>query len=303
MALSIDYVARETAGNLRRNLLMTGAAVLTVAISLALVGGVLLLKQGVANATARWQGGVQLAIFMQPGASPGETTAVAHALAGLEPGGSVGGGQVKSFRYCNQDCALGEFRKMFANQPTFIDSVTASDLPPSYRVVPFQASDANAVGTRFANYPGVEQVTYAKQEIDLLVRVTHDFQVGFIVLAAVMLLSALMLILNTIRMAIFARRREVAVMKLVGATNWFIRIPFMLEGLVQGLAGAAVAFLVVFLGRDALAGVINGNHIQLFSQLVVSPGDAIGTGIVVLLVGAVIGAASSAVAVRRFLDV
>lgn len=302
MALSVDYVARETAGNLRRNLLMTGAAVLTVAISLALVGGVLLLKQGVANATARWQGGVQLAIFMQPNASPGESAAVAHALADLESGGT-GGGQVKSFHYCNQQCALAEFRRMFANEPTFISSVTASELPPSYRVVPFQASDANAVGARFSDYPGVDQVTYAKQEIDLLVRITHDFQIGFIVLAAVMLLSALMLILNTIRMAIFSRRREVAVMKLVGATNWFIRVPFMLEGLLQGVAGAAVAFLVVFLGRDALASVVNGNHIQLFSQLVVSSADAVGTGVVILLLGAVIGAASSAVAVRRFLDV
>ena len=117
-------------------------------------------------------------------------------------------------------------------------------------MVPFQASDANVIGVRFSNYPGVDQVTYAKQEIDLLVRITHDFQIGFIVLATVMLLSALMLILNTIRMAIFARRREVTVMKLVGATNWFIRVPFMLEGLFQGFVGAAVAFVIVFVSRD-----------------------------------------------------
>ena len=305
MALSVDYVARETASNLRRNLLMTGAAVLTVAISLALVGGVLLLRQGVNRATIRWQGGVQLAIFMQPGASIGEDAAVRHALGSLEPGGSGGqsGAEVKSFHYCNQICAYGEFKKMFASQPTMIQAVSQTDLPPSYRVVPTQPTYASQIGNRFGTFPGVKEVTYAKQTVDVLVHLTHGLQIFFAVLAGAMLLSALLLILNTIRMAIFARRREVAVMKLVGATNWFIRVPFMLEGLFQGVAGAVVAFVLVYIGRDVVAGLVNHNNLQLFNQMVVSQRDAIGSGIVILLVGAVIGAGSSAVAVRRFLDV
>src|SRR5579884_1162442 len=105
MAISIDYVARETASNLRRNLLMTGAAVLTVAISLTLVGGALLLKQGVANATIQWQGGVELSIFMQPTASPGESSAVERQLSQMST--------VKSFRYVDQTHAYQEFKKMF----------------------------------------------------------------------------------------------------------------------------------------------------------------------------------------------
>src|SRR5579884_2264350 len=118
MALSIDYVVRETASNLRRNLVMTGAAVLTVAVSLSLVGGALLLKQGVSNATVRWQGGVELAIFMQLGASQGETNAVQHQLGDMESSGLV-----KSFHYVDQQAAYREFRQLFADQPDLVNSV------------------------------------------------------------------------------------------------------------------------------------------------------------------------------------
>ncbi|HET9732556.1 MAG TPA: permease-like cell division protein FtsX [Acidimicrobiales bacterium] len=298
MALSIDYVARETATNLRRNLLMTGAAILTVAISLTLVGGALLLKQGVSDATIQWQGGVELSVFMQPGASAGQDAAVEAQLASMQRSGLV-----KSFRYLNQQQAYAEFRTMFASEPDMLNTVSPGDLPASYRIVPAQASDADQIGSRFNGLPGVKQVVYAKQTVDTLLKVTHILQLVIVVIAGILLLSALVLILNTIRMAIFSRRREVAVMKLVGATNWFIRVPFMLEGLIQGMVGAAVAFALVFLGRGFIAGEINHYNIQLFRQLVVSPADAIGTGIFVLVVGALVGAVGSAVAVRRFLDV
>ena len=120
-------------------------------------------------------------------------------------------------------------------------------------------------------------------------------------IALILLLSASVLILNTIRMAIYSRRREVAVMKLVGATNWFIRVPFMFEGLVQGLFGAAVAFGFVVLGRNLLLDAIRNN--ELFKQFYVSSSEVLGTGVLMILVGVIVGAVGSAVAVNRFLDV
>jgi len=117
----------------------------------------------------------------------------------------------------------------------------------------------------------------------------------------VLLAAAAMLILNTIRMAIYARRREVAVMKLVGATNWFIRVPFMLEGLVQGLIGAAAAFGVVFIVRNFAQHAVR--HVQLFQNFAVNRSEVIGTGFFLIIVGMVVGAVGSAVAVSRFLDV
>ena len=294
MALSLDYVARETWTNLRRNFLMTSAAILTVAVSLSLVGGALLLRQGVSRATVQWRGGVELSIFMQPDATPPQTDAVERQLSQMP--------EVKKVTYVGQDAAYDEFKRMFANEPDMVESVTAKDLPPSYRVVPKRAEFVDAIGEHFKNSEGVRKVVFARETVQTLLKVTRILQILIFGVAAVLFVSALVLILNTIRMAIFARRREVAIMKLVGATNWFIR-PFMLEGMIQGVAGAAVAFVVVFLGRNLVAQAVNSYDLQLIRQLVVSSQEAIGTGIVILFAGAVIGTVSSAIAVGRFLDV
>jgi len=295
VALSLDYVARETWTNLRRNFLMTSAAILTVAVSLSLVGGAMLLRQGVSRATVQWRGGIELSIFMQPDATPPQTDAVERQLSQMP--------EVKKVTYVGQDAAYDEFKRMFANEPDMVESVTAKDLPPSYRVVPKRAEFVDTIGEHFKNAEGVRKVVFARETVQTLLKVTRILQILIFGVAAVLFVSALVLILNTIRMAIFARRREVAIMKLVGATNWFIRVPFMLEGLIQGVAGAAVAFVVVFLGRNLVAQAVNSYDLQLIRQLVVSSQEAIGTGLVILFAGAVIGAISSAIAVGRFLDV
>lgn len=295
MALSIDYVVRETGSNLRRNLLMTSAAVLTVAVSLFLVGGALLIKQGVDRATIQWRGGVELSIFMDPAVTDAQSKAVEAQLAKMP--------EVKKYNYVDQDGAYTEFKKMFANEPDMVDSVTAKDLPPSYRVVPRQAQFVNTIGDRFTNFEGVKKVVYAKDTVNTILRVTDVAQIGILILAVILLLSAAVLILNTIRMAIFARRREVAVMKLVGATNWFIRVPFMVEGMIEGVVGAVVASAFVYVTRNVIAHFVKSANLPLFQQFIVSPGQVVGTAVVIVVVGAVVGAVGSLIAVGRFLDV
>ena len=293
MAISVDYVVRETATNLRRNLLMTTAAVLTVAVSLSLVGGALLLKQGVSKATLQWRGGVELSIFLNTDVAESQRDGIRSELEGLP--------EVRRITYVDQDAAYEEFKTMFSNSPDMVESVTAKDLPPSFRVVPRDPEFVDVVGDRFEKREGVKDVVYARDTIETLLKVTTFVQRLFFAVAAVLLLSAALLILNTIRMAIFARRREVAVMKLVGATNWFIRVPFMLEGMIQGLVGAAAAFGLVAVGRGLVDRAVNDN--QLIGQFVVSGSEVLGTGFFILVMGAVVGAAGSAIAVSRFLDV
>jgi cell division transport system permease protein len=297
MAISVEYVAKETANNLRRNVLMSSAAVLCVAVSLALVGMALLLKQGVANATIQWRNGVDLSIYMKvdPPATTSQTQAVQTQLAQMP--------EVKSFYYVDQTQAYTEFKKMFQNEPAFTETVTAKDLPPSFRVVPRHAELIDQIGSHFGNVEGVDKVVYAAQEVHSLLKITRILQLGLLFFAIVLLVSASLLILNTIRMAIFARRREVGVMKLVGATNWFIRIPFMIEGMLQGLVGAIIAFVFVYSLRGVLHNLVHHSQNNFLGPLVVSSHDAIGTGLALMLVGAAVGAVGSAVAVTRFLDV
>jgi cell division transport system permease protein len=121
--------------------------------------------------------------------------------------------------------------------------------------------------------------------------------------AIILIASAAVLILNTIRMAIFARRREVSVMKLVGATNWFIRVPFMSEGLLQGLFGSLIAAGIVW-GIALLLNAHGGGHNDnLLTAMHMSTGEIVITNVVVVLAGMAIGSLGSAIAIRRFLDV
>ncbi|HXQ19200.1 MAG TPA: permease-like cell division protein FtsX [Acidimicrobiales bacterium] len=294
MPVSADYVARETATNLWRNRLMTIAAVLTVAVSLALVGAALLLKQGAANAEVEWQRGTQVTVWVNPGAGASETKAIGTQLAQLPIVHSC------SFYTKAQDFA--EAKKILT--PSVFSALTLSSTPPSFRCTPSQPQDAQAVINRFRGQPGVYQVTAPIQSIHAMEKTITVLQWVFVGVALVLLLSAAVLILNTIRMAIFARRREVSVMKLVGATNWFIRLPFMSEGLIQGLIGSLLAAGLVFVLHVVLNYYGNpSNPGAVLTQMRMSGWNVFGTDAVVIIMGVLIGSAGSAAAIRRFLDV
>lgn len=296
MPVSINYIGRETATNLRRNVAMTIAAVLTVTVSLGLVGGALLMRQGVNKATARWRGGVELSVFMRPDANDGQVDAIRRELRATP--------EVKKFTYVDKDAALAEYREIFSDQEDLLDVVTREDLPTSFRIVPRKAELTETVGKRLEARPGVSEVVFAKDEIDALLKTTRQRQVAYLGVAVVLIFGAVLLIFNAIQLAVFSRRREIEVMKLVGATNWFIRLPFMLEGLLQGIVGAVVAAAMVFFLRRGIVNVISDPALTTGLRKIAATGaEARNTGLALLAIGAAIGASSSALAVRRHLKV
>lgn len=295
MAISLEYVVKETSGNLWRNRLMSLAAILTISVSLALAGAALLLKQGVSVATSQWKGGVQLLIFMQPNATAAQTGAISKQLNALP--------EIKSFTYVDQAQSYQEFKRLMANSPDLLQSVTESQIPPSFRVVLKNPNDAPSVGSLFQQQVGVRNVNFNRSAINTMLRVTSIMQLVIVVLAVILLISAAVLILNVIRVAIFSRRREVAVMKLVGATNWFIQIPFMLEGLVQGLIGALVAAVAVIGIQTLFHYAVSHFQISILSNFLVSSHDVLMTELFVVLMGILVGTGGSALAVRRYLEV
>lgn len=295
MPVSIRYFSKEAAANLWRNRLMTVAAVLTVAVSLALVGSALLLKQGASRATVQWQNKVDVIVWVNPGAKSAQISSIGSQLHESP--------YVQTCTFRNQAYDFNEAKIL--EPADLIQATTQSDYPSSWRCTLHNPSYAPAVYQAFYGKPGVFDVKYPGQQIKTMQSVIHILQWVFLAIAVVLLLSASVLILNTIRMAIFARRREVSVMKLVGATNWFIRLPFMAEGMVQGLVGAAVAVLVVLslywgIGLNQAKTTANQSIIASMSV----PGwEVIGTCVVVAVVGIGVGVLGSAFAVRRFLDV
>ena len=297
MNLRLSYIFRETASNLWRNLLLTLASMLTVAVSLSLVGSALLLRQGVDNATIQWKDGIEFSVYMNPEATEDQLASIRRELERSR------GVDVERFVFVDQEAAYDEFKTLFGNSPDMVENITPEVLPPSFRVVPTVDDSAaiKAMADRFTGRPGVREVALALDTVDTILRVGRAFQFGILVLAVALLFSAALLIFNTIRMAIYARRREIEVMKLVGATNWFIRVPFMLEGLVQGLAGAGVSFLAIWVLQTGAQDAVR--QVPLFSDFIVSASQTTNTGLLLVLLGAVLGAVSAGVAVTRFLDV
>jgi cell division transport system permease protein len=165
-------------------------------------------------------------------------------------------------------------------------------------------SDASQVIQTFKGTAGVDTVTAPLQQIHTEEKVINVLKWVLLGVAVVLIVSAAVLILNSIRMAIFSRRREVSVMKLVGATNWFIRVPYMSEGLIQGLLGSAIsagAVYILYLFINHAGGGSDSSNV--FTAMHMTGWEVFSTDIVVVFVGVLIGSLGSAIAIRRFLDV
>jgi cell division transport system permease protein len=294
VAISVEYVARETASNLWRNRLMTIAAILTVAVSLSLVGAALLLRQGSANASGTLERGTNVTVWMNPSATAQQIDAVKTELSQLNY-------VVQPCQYWNKARNYAEARKLLT-QDVFA-ATTLQSMPTSFWCTPVALSDAALVVKAFEGSPGVKTVTEPQQTIKNEETFINISKWVFLTIAVILIVSATVLILNTIRMAIFARRREVSVMKLVGATNWFIRVPFMSEGLLQGLVGSLLAALVVYVMYLVINHAGGGNTANLLTAMHMSGSEVLMTNAVVVLVGMAIGSIGSAIAIRRFLDV
>lgn len=294
---NIDYIARETGKNLLRNISLTAASMVTVAVSLSLVGSALLLRQGVQNATARWEGGIEFIVFVDPEAEPAQEEAIRDAL--------IASPAVEDWVYVTQDEAYDEFVDLFSRMPEMVEAVSPEILPPSYRVVPV-TSETAAVEDLVSQYvaqPGVIRVARSTEAIEAIQAISDFLTLWGLAVAVVLLVVAVLIILTTIQLAIYTRRREIEVMRLVGASNSFIRIPFMAEGLIQGVSGAALAIgsLVVFkpIFENSLP---SGDQLPLFAELTFSSVEMFGTYLFLGSVGAGIGTAAAAIAVSWFLD-
>ena len=245
------------------------------------------------HGTERWKNGVELEIFMNVDATEAQIAAVQRQL--------VNDPEVRDFKYLTKDDALTEFRRLFKDQPDLVNSVDAAALPSSFRVAPIKAELTKTVADRFQSQPGVDEVKTAEKQVRQLLSATAWIRTAFIGIFALLLFASLFLIVNTIRLATFARRREIEVMKLVGASNWFVRIPFMLEGLVQGVVGALIAFMAMLGLQNVLTNAISRNS-DFSRGFYVTSGDAIMIGLMLVAIGAGIGVLGAIIGLRRFIE-
>lgn len=302
MALRGGYVLKELGYGIRRNVTLFIAAIITVTISLAQFGGGLIVSEAVQNATQRWQNDIEFIVFMNPEATPQQDAAI-RAMVDQDRNP-----EIRSFEYVDKDAAYAEFQELFKDSPELIENVTPDLLPPSYRIVPVD-SDAEVISEiakQFRNQPGVRRVVLASEVIRQLETTTEKITFILVSISIVLLVAAALLVFNTIRTVIFARRREIEVMKLVGASNWYIRFPFMIEGTLQGVLGGVLAIPLLFLLRNLIGGIARNDEeftLTLLQGFEIDQSAVWLLGGFVVAVGAVIGALASLIAITRFLDV
>jgi cell division transport system permease protein len=303
-----EFLFREVTSGLRRNGLVAFGAISTTFIALLLFGLALLISRQVGLIIEATTGNVEVAVYLADTANADTVNAVTSKLQTLDI--------VESVTYQSKAQACEEFKDLFKQQRALTSGVSCepgkNPLPASLRVKlsdPEQFRQVPAVlGCSLEQdgyvcaQPGIDNVVDQHKVVDTLFKVTRILRVGVLVAAFVMLISAAVLIANTVRMGLFARRKEIGIMKLVGATNWRIRLPFLVEGLFESLIGATVAILFLFAMKVAFIDPLYGSTALRFIPWITNS-DVVAIIPWIVIAGAVVAVVAGLVGMRRFLDV
>jgi cell division transport system permease protein len=242
--MRLKYILNEVLIGLWRNVTMTIAMVITLSVSLTMLGASVLMYLQVGQMKDFYYARIEVSIFLTPTISDGQRASLDAALE-AHP-------QVRDKVYESKAQALARFKRIWNDSPTLIATLRPDSLPESFRVKLENPEAYDAFTTEMAGRPGVQTIVDQRRLLEKVFGVFSSIQLLALVIAAVMAVAALLLVGNTIQVAAYSRRREVAVMRLVGASNWFIQAPFVGEAVAAGLVGSLVASATLYAGRRFL---------------------------------------------------
>jgi cell division transport system permease protein len=282
----------EAVRSIGANISTTVAATMTVLIGMFLLGLFIALFSWVNSWTDHVRKDVLVKVFFVQDASETQVNAVRAKLLTFP--------ETKTVVFISKEEAL---RRMKAKYPDLTENLSSNPLPAAFEVTPKSADQVKAIADKLQPLPaGVDKVDYAEKKTERILAVTNVIKYIFLLGSVILLAASTILIANTIRLSIFSRRREVEVMKLVGASNWFIRGPFMLEGVICGLIGAIVAVVLLVLAKQFALPVIEG-HSSTFREDDVHALSFPLIAVILVGVSLLVGAAGSGITLRRFLQV
>ena len=297
-----QFLFQEVWTGLRRNLTMTVALIVVVAISLSLLGTGLLFVKQVDNTRTFWQGRVQLSVYLctklssspqctkNGPATSAEMASIHQTLVELP--------QVTGVTYVSQAAAYSQFKSEF---PSMVNTVSANEIPNSFQVRLKNAqTDSSIVEANVDGVPGVDQVVDNSAILDKFYQLLGGARNAVVVIAIILIIAAVLLVANTIRLSAFNRRRETSIMRLVGASNFYVQLPFLVEGVIAGMFGwlvaSALLVAVKSLWLDTLQQYFPFN-VQLTSA------DLIEVIVLVMILGVLLTGATSFLTLRRYLRV
>jgi cell division transport system permease protein len=289
--VKLGFFFREAFRALSRSAAPSLAAMLTILITALVLGVFIPVVQATTGTANQVRSRVVVDVYVKSGATDAQKNELRQRIVGLP--------NVKSVKYIPKDQALAQMKKQNAQAFALLGS---NPLPDSFRVTPRDPGGVNAISDALNGNPpaAMDDVRNRRHDTDRILSATGLVKLVTAGLAALFLLASIALVANTIRLSIFARRREVEVMRLVGATDWFIRWPFVIEGMVVGLMGGALAVLLLLIGKETFVDPLAHRFALLAAPTTISF-----TLLAVLLLAAcvAVSAVGSGVTLRRFLRV
>jgi cell division transport system permease protein len=296
-----QFVLSEVGSGLRRNLTMTIAAILNITITLTLLGGALMIRDGANRLQFDVLNKLEVSVFLEPACgthnaptnclTPAERTDVQKTLSGLP--------QVDSVTYISAASAYQRFRDDFAGDPALLRNVPPNALPESFAVKLKDPKQYALINSAVSQAPGVQSVVNGSSALKTLFAFFHKITLGALAIAVLLLASTGLLIYNTMRVAAFSRRRETGIMRLVGASDFYIQAPFVLEGTFAGVMGSGIALALLFGVRELLSGALSTGTLKPFGEW----STFIGVVPVVAVIGVAFPAIASYLTLQRHLRV
>jgi cell division transport system permease protein len=287
-----QFIASEVRTGLRRNMTMTFAVILTVGVSLGIAFFALLMQRQVETMKDFWYDKVELSMFLGKTVTQDQRTSL---QADLEANP-----QVEKVFYESAEEAYARFQEQFKDSPDLVKNVPPGTLPESFRIKLKDPRKFEEVASEYRGRPGVEQVYNQRELLQKFFKLINKMELGAGIVAAAQLIAAVLLISNTIRLAAFSRRRETGIMRLVGASNLYIQLPFLAEGAFAGFVGAV-------LGMALLAGlkitVVDSLRSAVTFTRFVDWSDVISLFPKMALTGVTLATVASFVTLRKYLRV
>lgn len=295
------YFTREAIESMRRNFAMSSAAISTAALSLFMVGAFILMFMILRSFATDTLSKLEIEVFLKDGASSAQVQAFQDQITGWP--------EVKTITFVSKDEALKKLKERLKDKPNILEALSGNPLPASIRIFTKEAKLIEPTVAKINAYPALKDVVedpkldikYGAEYIDKLFSV---FKVmGWVGFGAAFLLcfASVVLIINTIRLTILARSKEVSIMRLVGASMWFVRWPFLLEGMFQGFAGSLMAIGLLYFVKVWVLRKMT--EIIPFLRITISTASFVQLVMGIALGGVLIGAIGSAIALRRFLKI
>lgn len=294
MCSSLCYFLRETVTSLVRNRFMAVASILTVTLSMFILGAFLSAVLNINHMATYLESQVEMTVYLKDGIKTDDVMAVGKQLKQLNG--------LKGISFTNKDQALANFRESMGDQAALLDSMNGNPLPASYKIS-FQSPDQLQDAVNLVKkYPQVDDVQYGQEIVEQLYRVAQFIRISGIILILFLAAAELFIISNTIRLTVFARRREIQIMKYVGATNGFVRWPFLFEGMVIGFIGSGISSIPLWLCYRMIQEEIHNAGLVFIPLLAMYP-FIVHVAIFLLAAGIIIGALGSAISLRKYMKV